>query len=92
MSGMSGRSVFLDAVSGNETVGRYVQLFRMPLFLTVLDEEFKQYDDAAWETAESVKETVGKVMPATLAQFGVPKEEIDGVIDQCVAAFEEKKA
>ena len=53
MSGMSGRSVFLDAVSGNETVGRYVQLFRMPLFLTVLDEEFKQYDDAAWETAES---------------------------------------
>ena len=92
MSDMSGRSVFLDAVSGNETVGRYVQLFRMPLFLTVLDEEFKQYDDAAWETAESVKETAGKVMQATLAQFGIPKEEIDGVIDQCVAAFEEKKA
>ena len=89
---MSGRSVFLDAVSGNETVGRYVQLFRMPLFLTMLDEEFRQYDDAAWETVEAAKETAGKVMPATLAQFGVPKDEIDRVIDQCVAAFEEKRA
>ena len=91
MSGMSGRSVFLDAVSGNETVGRYVQLFRMPLFLTMLDEELKQYGDAAWETAEAAKETAGKVMPATLAQFGVPKEEIDRVIDRCLAAFAAKK-
>ena len=91
MSGMSGRSVFLDAVSGNETVGRYVQLFRMPLFLTMLDEEFKQYDDAAWETADAAKETAGKVMPATLAQFGVPQEEIDRVIGQCLDAFAAKK-
>ena len=90
--GMSGRSIFLDAVAENPAVTKYVQLFRMPLFLTMLDEEFRQYGDAAWETAEAAKEAVGKMMPATLAQFGVPKEEIDGVIDQCVAAFEEKKA
>ena len=50
--GMSGRSIFLDAVAENPAVTKYVQLFRMPLFLTMLDEELKQYGDAAWETAE----------------------------------------
>ena len=89
--GMSGRSIFLDAVAENPAVAKYVQLYRMPLFLTVLDEEFKQYGDAAWETADVVKETAGKVMPATLAQFGVPQEEIDRVIGQCLDAFAAKK-
>ena len=89
--GMSGRSIFLDAVAENPAVTKYVQLFRMPLFLTMLDEEFRQYDDAAWETAEAAKETAGKVMPATLAQFGVPQEEIDRVIGQCLDAFAAKK-
>ena len=89
--GMSGRSIFLDAVAENPAVTKYVQLFRMPLFLTMLDEEFRQYDDAAWETAESAKEAVGQIMPATLAQFGVPKEEIDRVIGQCLDAFAAKK-
>lgn len=89
--GRSGRSIFLDAVAENPAVTKYVQLFRMPLFLTMLDEELKQYGDAAWETAEAAKETAGKVMPATLAQFGVPKEEIDQVIGQCLDAFAAKK-
>ena len=89
--GMSGRSIFLDAVAENPAVTKYVQLFRMPLFLTMLDEELKQYGDAAWETAEAAKETAGKVMPATLAQFGVPQEEIDQVIGQCLDAFAAKK-
>ena len=89
--GMSGRSIFLDAVAENPAVTKYVQLFRMPLFLTMLDEELKQYGDAAWETAEAAKETAGKVMPATLAQFGVPQEEIDRVIGQCLDAFAVKK-
>ncbi len=89
--GMSGRSIFLDAVAENPTVTKYVQLFRMPLFLTMLDEELKQYGDEAWETAKAAKETAGKVMPATLAQFGVPKEEIDQVIGQCLDAFAAKK-
>ena len=88
---MSGRSLFLDAVSGNQVIVQYVQLFRMPLFLTMLDEEFRQYGDEAWETAEAAKETAGKVMPATLAQFGVPQEEIDRVIGQCLDAFAAKK-
>ena len=89
--GMSGRSIFLDAVAENPAVTKYVQLFRMPLFLTMLDEELKQCGDEAWETAEAAKETAGKVMPATLAQFGVPKEEIDQVIGQCLDAFAAKK-
>lgn len=89
--GMSGRSIFLDTVAENPAVTKYVQLFRMPLFLTMLDEELKQYGDEAWETAEAAKETAGKVMPATLAQFGVPKEEIDQVIGQCLDAFAAKK-
>ena len=89
--GMSGRSIFLDAVAENPAVTKYVQLFRMPLFLTMLDEEFRQYGDEAWETAEAAKETAGKVMPATLAQFGVPQEEIDRVIGQCLDAFASKK-
>lgn len=91
MSGMSGKSVFLDAVSGNAAVAKYVQLFRMPLFLTMLDEEFKKYGDETWETAESAKEAAGKVMPATLAQFGVPEGEIEQVIGQCLEAFAAKK-
>ena len=89
--GMSGRSIFLDAVAENPAVTKYVQLFRMPLFLTMLDEELKQYGDEAWETAEAAKDTAGKVMPATLAQFGVPQEEIDRVIGQCLDAFAAKK-
>ena len=89
--GMSGRSIFLDAVAENPAVTKYVQLFRMPLFLTMLDEELKQYGDEAWETAEAAKETAGKVMPATLAQFGVPQEETDRVIGQCLDAFAAKK-
>ena len=89
--GMSGRSIFLDAVAENPAVTKYVQLFRMPLFLTMLDEEFRQYSDEAWETAEAAKDTAGKVMPATLAQFGVPQEEIDQVIGQCLDAFAAKK-
>ena len=90
MSGMSGRSVFLDAVSGNETVGRYVQLFRMPLFLTVLDDELKKYDDSVWEEENSVRETAFKALPVTLYQFSFPKEEIDKVIEQCVTEFVQK--
>ena len=88
---MNGRSIFLDVISENQTVLQYVKLFRMPLFLTMLDEEFRQYGDEAWETAEAAKETAGKVMPATLAQFGVPQEEIDQVIGQCLDAFAAKK-
>ena len=91
MSGMSGKSLFLDAVAENPAVAKYVQLFRMPLFLTMLDEEFKKYGDAAWETADAAKEAAGKVMPATLAQFGVPEEEIGRVIGQCLDAFAAKK-
>ena len=91
MSGMSGRSLFLDAVAENPTVVKYVQLFRMPLFLTMLDEEFKKFGDAAWEAADTAKETAGKVMPATLAQFGVPEGEIGQVIDCCLEAFAAKK-
>ena len=91
MSGMSGRSLFLDAVAENPTVVKYVQLFRMPLFLTMLDGEFKQYGDAVWEAADTAKEAAGKVMPATLAQFGVPEGEIGQVIDCCLEAFAAKK-
>ena len=55
---MNGRSLFLDVVSGNPEIVRYVQLFRMPLFLTRLDEEFKQYDDTDWENGEKADQLV----------------------------------
>jgi len=84
---MNGRSIFLDAVSENQAIVQYVQLFRMPLFLTVLDEEFKKYDDSVWENDDSVKETVRKVMPGTLSQFGIPGEKTDLVIDQCLSEY-----
>ena len=84
---MNGRSIFLDAVSENQAIVQYVQLFRMPLFLTVLDEEFKKYDDSVWENDDSVKETVRKVMPGTLSQFGISGEKTDLVIDQCLSEY-----
>ena len=84
---MKGRKQFLEAVAENQLVVQYVKLFRMPLFLTVLDDEFKKCDDCAWENESVVRETVAKVMPATLQQFSVPPEEIDKVIDQCVTGF-----
>ena len=68
-------------------VVQYVKLFRMPLFLTVLDDELKKYDDSVWENESIVKETAFKVMPVTLHQFSFPKEEIDKTIDQCVTGF-----
>ena len=82
-----GRKQFLEAVSGNQLVVQHVKLFRMPLFLTVLDDELKKYDHTAWETESAVKETARKVMPDTLLQFSFPQTEIDSVIDQCVAEF-----
>ena len=87
---MNGRSIFLDAVSENQVIVQYVQLFRMPLFLTVLDEEFKKYDDSVWENDDSVKETVRKVMPGTLSQFGISGEKTDLVIDQCLSEYATK--
>ena len=84
---MNGRSLFLDVVSGNPEIVRYVQLFRMPLFLTVLDEELKKYDESVWENETTVREMAFKALPATLQQFSFPQEEIDQVIDQCVADF-----
>ena len=88
---MSGRSKFLDAVSGNQVIVQYVQLFRMPLFLTMLDEEFKQYDDADWENDQTSGEIARKVMPGTLVQFGIPEEETEQVISQCLVEFAKKK-
>ena len=82
--------MFLETVSGNQVIVQYVQLFRMPLFLTVLDDEFKKYDDAIWENGDRVKETVRKVMPGTLNQFGIPAEKTDQVIDQCLCEFATK--
>ena len=89
---MSGRSVFLNAVSENQVIIQYVQLFRMPLFLTMLDEEFKKCDDADWEKDSTAGETVRKVMPGTLSQFGIPGEQIDQVIDQCLKEFAKKQS
>ena len=85
-----GRKQFLEAVSENESVTRYVKLFRMPLFLTVLDEELKKCDDSVWETENAVRETAFQVLPATLLQFGFPQAETDSVIDQCVAEYVKK--
>ena len=88
---MSGRSMFLDAVSGNQMVVQYVQLFRMPLFLTMLDQEFQRYDDADWANDITAGEIARKVMPGTLIQFGIPAEETEQVISQCLAEFAKKK-
>lgn len=84
---MSGRSVFLDTVAGNPQITQGVQLFRMPLLLTVLDEEFKKYGDEVWNNEDSVRDTARKVMPGTLSQFGFSGEEADRVTDLCVDDF-----
>ena len=84
---MKGRKEFLEAVAENPQVIRYVKLFRMPLFLTMLDEEFKKYDDAVWNAESTVQETALKVMRAPMQQCGFPQEETDPVIGECVAAF-----
>ena len=85
---MKGRQQFLEAVAKNRLVIQHVKLFRMPLFLTVLDDEFKKCDDCAWENESTVRETAFRIMPATLQQFSIPREEIDTVIGQCVEEFE----
>ena len=45
---VKGRKQFLEAVAEDQLVVQYVKLFRLPLFLTVLDDELKKYDDAVW--------------------------------------------
>lgn len=82
-----GRKQFLEAVAENQSIIRYVKLFRMPLFLTVLDEEFKKTDDSVWKQESSVRDTAFNIMPITLQQFSVPQEEVEKLIDQCVAEF-----
>ena len=84
---VKGRSRFLEVVAENQLVIQYVKLFRMPLFLTVLDDELKKFDDSVWEEESTARETAFKAMPDTLVQFSFPREEIDKVIDQCVAEF-----
>ena len=84
---VKGRKEFLEAVAANQLVIQYVKLFRMPLFLTVLDDELKKTDDSVWENESAVREAAFRVMPVTLQQFSVPQEEIDQVIDQCVTEF-----
>ena len=84
---VKGRKEFLEAVAANQLVIQYVKLFRMPLFLTVLDDELKKTDDSVWENEITVREAAFRVMPVTLQQFSVPQEEIDQVIGQCVADF-----
>lgn len=87
---VKGRKQFLEAVAENQQVIQYVRLFRMPLFLTVLDDELKKCDDSVWETENTVRESALTVMPDILHQFSFPQEEIDKVIDQCVSAFVSK--
>ena len=87
---MKGRKQFLEAVAENQQVVQYVKLFRMPLFLTVLDDELKKLDDSVWGEESAVREAAFSAMPVTLQQFGFPKEETGSVISQCVAAFMEK--
>ena len=84
---VKGRKEFLEVVAANQLVIQYVKLFRMPLFLTVLDDELKKTDDSVWENESAVREAAFRVMPVTLQQFSVPQEEIDQVIDQCVTEF-----
>ena len=88
---VNGKSLFLNVISENPVVARYVQLIRMPLFLTVLDEEFSKLDGADWETESGIRETVFRIMPDTLSQFGVPAAEADKVIEQCLAELAKKK-
>lgn len=88
---VKGRQQFLEAVAENQTVIQHVKLFRMPLFLTVLDDEFKKVDDSVWEEESSVRETAAGVMPFTLHQFSVPQDEIEKVIDACVEEFLKKQ-
>ena len=85
-----GRKQFLETVAEHPSAIQYVKLFRMPLFLTVLDDEFKKYDDSVWEKESALREALLKDMPITLQQFSFPQAEIDSVIDQCVTAFEKK--
>ena len=85
-----GRKQFLEAVAENQQVVQYVKLFRMPLFLTVLDDELKKYDDSAWKEENAAKGTAFRVMPGTLQQFGFPQDEIEKVIGQCLAEFMKK--
>ena len=86
MSG-KGRKQFLEAVAENQSIISYVKLFRMPLFLTVLDEELKKTDDSVWQQESSVREMAFNVMPITLQQFSIPHEEIESVIEQCITVF-----
>ena len=87
---VKGRKQFLETVAGNPLVARYVKLFRMPLFLTVLDDELKKNDDSVWESESTIRETASRVMPVTLQQFSIPQEEISNVIDQCVKEYLQK--
>ena len=89
---VQGRKQFLEAVAENPSVVRYVKLFRMPLFLTVLDDELKKYGDSVWEKESEARETAFSAMPDTLYQFSFPREEIDKVIDQCVTEYVNKTA
>ena len=84
------RKQFLEVVTGNQQIILHVKLFRMPLFLTVLDDELKKYDDSAWTEENAAKETAFRVMPGTLQQFGFPQDEIEKVIGQCLAEFMKK--
>lgn len=85
-----GRKQFLEAVAENQSIIRYVKLFRMPLFLTVLDEEFKKTDDSVWQQERTVRETAFDIMPITLQQFSIPREEIETIIEQCITEFGNK--
>ena len=87
---VKGRKQFLEAVAENQTIVQYVKLFRMPLFLTVLDDELKTYDDSVWGGESTAREAAFKAMPVILEQFGFPQKEIDSVIDRCVSEFLEK--
>ena len=87
---VKGRKQFLEVVAENQLVVRYVKLLRMPLFLTVLDDELKKYDDSVWEKESSVKETALEAMPVNLQLFSFPQEEIDSVVEQCVTEFMKK--
>lgn len=87
---VKGKKQFLEVVAEDQTVIEYVKLFRMPLFLTVLDDELKKYDDSVWHTESTAREAAFKAMPVTLEQFGFPQKEIDSVIDRCVTEFIKK--
>ena len=87
---VKGRKQFLEAVAENQQVIQYVKLFRMPLFLTVLDDDFKKYDESVWEQESTARETAFKVMPFTLHQFSFPEEEIESIINQCMDDFLKK--